>query len=849
MIGLTAVAVSLLLSIHFQLGVVHSRISFGKTSPGVRGNNFFWIDDNGVFLSSVNRLFTLGLVDQPTEGTSYYLVITHQPSSTIIWTANRDSPVSNSDYFVFSTDGEATLTSSEGRVVWRTNTKGLGVTAMELQGSGNLVLLNSTDGVVWQSFDFPTDTLVSGQVFRPRMTLVSRVATTSGTILSSGRYVLQMQQGDLSLLVNFQPVQKYWSLQSSAQRTKLTEESPETAVLTNSGWIFYGRSGAPAQKILFPGGQLPNSSIVFATLTSDGSISFGITDSNSSSLATTLLSIPAEFCDRPSPCGSYSLCSTNGVCSCPQALSTLYGPSCSPPESSSSNCHSSPHPSSFYSVGGGLSYFAVKFQAPAKVSGFEDCRNMCQNNCSCNALFFQKDSNSCYIWGQIGSLRLATTKEDSFDLYVRSSTVVTDNGKAGKSNSSLLVPIIAVSVVVSVGIFVLAAFLLIHRARKKRDEAKWSSSDEAEDTVEMVPGMPRRFKFRELQTATANFKEVVGRGGFGLVYEGWLPDGRRIAVKQLQKIGQGKKQFQAEVATIGSIHHLHLMRLKGFCAEGKQRLLVYDFMPNGSLDKFLFNNKSTAGAAAGGTDTGFLDWKKRFQIAVGTAKGLSYLHEECAVKIIHCDVKPENILLDANFSPRISDFGLAKLLSREESQAFTTMRGTRGYLAPEWLTTSVVSTKSDIYSYGMVLLELVGGRKNLDPSVKSSEKCYFPVYAYQKQAEGRMEEAIDERLRGKVDVKEVERCIKVAMWCVQEDWNLRPTMGRVVKMLTGSIDIPALPPTPPMGFRLHLSTLKDEISSLSGSGEGKTASTTTTNDTSEIADHAVLSSYELSGPR
>ncbi|XP_031499002.1 G-type lectin S-receptor-like serine/threonine-protein kinase SD2-5 [Nymphaea colorata] len=849
---LTAIAISLLLSLNFQLDAVHSKITIGKISPGLRGNNFDWIDDNGVFLSSVNRTFTLGLLNQPSEGTNYYLVITHRPSTTIIWTANRDSPVSSSDFFAFSADGEATLTSSEGGVVWRTNTKGLGVTAMELQESGNLMVLNSTEGVVWQSFDFPTDTLVSGQVLRPGMRLVSRVATTSGTNLSSGGYVLQMQQGDLSLLAEFQPVQKYWSLQSSSQRTKLTEESPETAVLTNSGWVFYGPSGNPALKILFPGGNLPSSSMVFATLTSDGSISFSITDSTTSSsgLVTMSLSIPAEFCDRPSPCGSYFLCSTDGVCTCPQALSTLYGSGCYSPQSPFPSCRSSPPPASFYRVGGGLTYFGVKFQAPKKVSGFQDCKTLCQTNCSCNALFFQNKSNACYIWGQIGSLQLATTMKDSFDLYVRSLTpAATDDGEARKSNSSLLVPIIAVTVVMSVGIFVLAVFLLIHKARKKRDEAKLSSSDEeAEDIEEMVPGMPRRFKFGELQLATDNFKNVVGKGGFGCVFEGWMPDGQRVAVKQLQKIGQGKKQFQAEVATIGSIHHLHLMRLKGFCAEGKQRLLIYDFMPNGSLDKFLFNKRS-AGAASGGTNTGFLDWKKRFGIAVGTAKGLAYLHEECAVRIIHCDVKPENILLDANFSPKISDFGLAKLLSLEESQAFTTMRGTRGYLAPEWLTTSAVSTKSDIYSYGMVLLELVGGRKNLDPSATSSEKFYFPVYAYQMQAEGRVKEVVDGRLGGDVDVEEVERCIKVAMWCVQEDWNLRPRMGTVVKMLTGSVEIPALPPTPPTGFRLHLSMLKGEVSSLSGSGEEKTASSTTTNDTSENAGHGVLSSYELSGPR
>ncbi|KAJ0858231.1 putative protein kinase RLK-Pelle-SD-2b family [Helianthus annuus] len=199
----------------------------------------------------------------------------------------------------------------------------------------------------------------------------------------------------------------------------------------------------------------------------------------------------------------------------------------------------------------------------------------------------------------------------------------------------------------------------IRYRNKKKNIELIEAPDEIseEDTfLENISGMPVRFTYKDLQEATNGFTTKLGQGGFGSVYQGALKDGTQLAVKRLEGIGQGKKQFRAEVSIIGSIHHHHLVKLKGFCAE-----------------------------------------------AIGTAKGLAYLHEDCDVKIIHCDIKPENVLLDENFIAKVSDFGLAKLMTREQSHVFTTLRGTRGYLAPEWITNYAISEKSDVYSYGMVL--------------------------------------------------------------------------------------------------------------------------------------------------
>ena len=206
------------------------------------------------------------------------------------------------------------------------------------------------------------------------------------------------------------------------------------------------------------------------------------------------------------------------------------------------------------------------------------------------------------------------------------------------------------------------------------------------------------FKYGDVRSATRNFSEKLGGGSFGSVYKGTLPGGGvAIAVKKLEgRLCVGEKQFRNEVRTIGVIQHVNLVRLRGFSSRGSERLLVYDHMPNGSLDKALF----------GGAAAPALSWRARFQIALGAARGLLYLHEGCRDCIIHCDIKPENILLDKDLVPKVADFGLAKLLARDFSRVLTTVRGTIGYLAPQWISSVPITAKADVYSYGMVLLEI-----------------------------------------------------------------------------------------------------------------------------------------------
>lgn len=266
------------------------------------------------------------------------------------------------------------------------------------------------------------------------------------------------------------------------------------------------------------------------------------------------------------------------------------------------------------------------------------------------------------------------------------------------------------------------------------------------------------FSYKELNAATKGFSEKLGHGGFGTVFLGELSDSSLVAVKRLERPGGGEREFRAEVCTIGNIQHVNLVRLRGFCTENSHRLLVYEYMSKGPLSAYLRRDGQN------------LSWDVRFQIAVGTARGIAYLHEECRNCIIHCDIKPENILLDKDFSAKVSDFGLAKFLGRDFSRVLATMRGTWGYVAPECISGLAITTKADVYSYGMTLLELIGGRRNVEtpPSAKSEEggtedKWFFPPWAARQIVEGNIAAVMDERLRGTYNASEAERLGLIAI--------------------------------------------------------------------------------------
>ncbi|KAK6921212.1 Protein kinase domain [Dillenia turbinata] len=301
---------------------------------------------------------------------------------------------------------------------------------------------------------------------------------------------------------------------------------------------------------------------------------------------------------------------------------------------------------------------------------------------------------------------------------------------------------------------------------------------------------PKRYSHYDIKKMTTSFKEKLGQGGFGDVYKGKLPDGRLVAVKVLSKLNGNGEEFINEVASIGRTSHVNIVALLGYCFERSKRALIYEFMPNGSLDKFIYDRHLMQGAT-------HLLWQNLYHIAIGIARGLEYLHFGCNTRILHLDIKPHNILLDEDFNPKISDFGLSRLCTRKESiVSMLEARGTIGFIAPEVFCRNFggVSHKSDVYSYGMMILEMVGGRKNVDVRVNRISEIYFPDWVYK-----HLEKDRDLGLNGIMTAEEDEKARKmvlVSLWCIQTDPSQRPSIGKVLEMLEGSISAIEVPPKP-----------------------------------------------------
>ncbi|XP_035549277.1 LEAF RUST 10 DISEASE-RESISTANCE LOCUS RECEPTOR-LIKE PROTEIN KINASE-like 2.2 isoform X2 [Juglans regia] len=310
-----------------------------------------------------------------------------------------------------------------------------------------------------------------------------------------------------------------------------------------------------------------------------------------------------------------------------------------------------------------------------------------------------------------------------------------------------------------------------------------------DDVEEFLQGqnnlMPIRYSFSEIKKMTKGFRERLGEGGFGTIFKGTLRSGRLAAVKMLSQSKANGQDFINEVATIGRIHHVNIVQLIGFCVQGSKRALIYEFMPNGSLNKHIFSSEAN-----------ILNYEKTYDIALGVACGIEYLHQGCDMQILHFDIKPHNILLDENFKPKVSDFGLAKLYPVEDSIVhLTRARGTLGYMAPEMHYKNIggISYKADVYSFGMLLMEMVSRRKNLNAFAEHLSQIYFPTWIYDQFHDGKNIEIQDAT---EDERKICKKMMIVALWCIQLKPSDRPSMNKVVKMLEGDVECLQVPLKP-----------------------------------------------------
>ncbi|XVE80838.1 hypothetical protein DITRI_Ditri15bG0012600 [Diplodiscus trichospermus] len=347
------------------------------------------------------------------------------------------------------------------------------------------------------------------------------------------------------------------------------------------------------------------------------------------------------------------------------------------------------------------------------------------------------------------------------------------SGTFKEKNQTMLVVGIAVPVAIVGLVVLIVIFAIIYVKRRKDDD------DDNEKVLLAIGPRANTFSYAELKAASEGFcpPNKLGEGGFGVVYKGTLSDGRVVAIKQLTAAShQGKSQFIAEVATISAVQHRNLVKLYGCCIEGKRHLLVYEYLENKSLDRALFGRSDL-----------HLDWPTRFNICLATARGLAYLHEESNPRIVHRDVKASNVFLDAELCPKISDFGLAKLFDDKKTHISTRVAGTIGYLAPEYTMCGRLTEKADVFSFGIVALEIVSGRPISDNSLED-DKIYLLGWAWALHENDRSLDLVDPSLV-EFDENEAVRAVRVALLCTQGSPALRPPMSRVVAMLAGDIQV------------------------------------------------------------
>ncbi|CAO1941649.1 unnamed protein product [Urochloa humidicola] len=762
----------LLVLLHLCTTTIATTDTISRTQP---------LSDNITIVSKEGN-FELGFFSPGNNG-NFHVGIWFRTVSkrTVIWVANRDIPVSNvsSGELKISMDGNLVL-KSLGAPIWSSNStrKPSRSTIAVLLDSGNLILrdqYNSSD-IFWQSFDHPTDTIVSGQWYgidKITREYQNRVSWKDQEDPAPGSFSFHADLVTMSKYVSvWNDLKVYW--QSGNWTGKAFTSIPGMPLKSDYSYDFVNNT----RELKFRWTTNDVSIITRIILSVNGQLQRH-TWSNDSKEWIIEWYFPAALCDVYSVCGPFGVCRTGSdeQCFCLPGFTPAYSRSWNLRAWSQGcvretdiQCVDSNKSTDKKVSDAFLKITNIKIsQNPItqKVQSMEECRSICLSSCSCTAYAHKDD---CNIWkGKLRDLKqLSDGNTDGLDIYIRlaaSDPLIQESEK--KSHRERLAVLIAVLGSIFMALFALGITVKIFHGRI-------TSQKTFSDNDSLII-----YDYSFLQHCTKNFSDKLGQGSFGSVFKGLLPDSKPIAVKKLQGMKQGEKQFHTEVRALGKIHHNNLVHLSGFCLRGVERLLVYDFMVNGSLDTHLFKNEK------------ILDWNTRFLVILGVAKGLYYLHDECHDRIVHCDIKPENVLLDADFSPKVADFGLAKLMDRHFSRALTTIRGTIGYLAPEWIGGLPITPKADVYSYGMMLFEIISGRRNSE-SMENGTIRYFPVWAAMRISEGDISEILDHRLSD-VNSIELERACKVACWCIQDNEAHRPTMQQIVQILQGIQDVSVAP--------------------------------------------------------
>ncbi|XP_040367749.1 G-type lectin S-receptor-like serine/threonine-protein kinase At4g27290 isoform X5 [Rosa chinensis] len=713
------------------------------------------ISDNGSALVSSDGTFELGFFS-PGNTKHRYLGIWYKniPVKTVVWVANRCKPIDDSSgVLMINSTGYLVLLGQNKTVVWWTSlAKYAQSTMVQLLDSGNLVVRDVTDGKsLWQSFDYPSDTLL------PEMKMGWDFRTGLQRGLSAWKNSEDPCPGEFTYGIEMEP-----------------HAYPE-AYFRKGGLKFY-RSG-PWNGLRFSGAAALRSNPIYSFdfVHNDDEVYYMYKLQNKSVISIVVLNgttstrhrltwieaeqtwrayaiVPRDFCDQYGLCGANAECivSNSPVCQCLQGFTPKSPEKWNLTDWSLGCTRKKPLSCQESDKDGFVKFTDLKLPDTThswvnKSTNIKECRAKCLNNCSCMAYTssdIKAGGSGCAIWfGDLLDIR--KIPDAGQDLYIRMSASEIEKREEGAQKEDLKLPI---------------------------------------------------FNITTIATATDNFSDdkKLGEGGFGPVYKGTLADGQEFAVKRLSSSsGQGFNEFRNEIIMIAKLQHRNLVKILGCCVQ-EEKMLMYEYMSNGSLDYFIFDQTR---------EELLLDWPKRFHIICGIARGLLYLHQDSRLRIIHRDLKASNVLLDDEMNPKISDFGLARILTGGDQTGGNTKRvvGTYGYMAPEYAADGVFSVKSDVFSYGILVLEIISGRRNKG-FYHPDDSHNLIGNAWRLWNEGRPLELIDSWLKSLCDLSEVLRCIQVSLLCVQHHPENRPSMASVVIMLGSDIAL-AQPKQP--GFLLE----------------------------------------------
>ncbi|KAJ0612317.1 putative protein kinase RLK-Pelle-SD-2b family [Helianthus annuus] len=796
----------LIISLTILLHYVAAQRTNGSVSVGA---SLTATPDAKPWLSSSGE-FALGF--QNVQGTDRFLLSIFYdkiPEKTIVWFPEGGLTVATGSKVDLVDRRGLVLSDPQGKEVWSSGSSS-DLAYGYMNDTGNFVILGSNSSNIWESFKYPSDTILPTQVLPIGGVVKSKMGKTNFT---GGKYQLRMLEGG-NLVLKTQdmfPGSIYNAYYDSGTSDDSNPMNSGSQLVFDATGYLYILTRNETRVDLTGRDSLPSGDYYHrATLDSDGVFTQYFYPKNSTEDTSWEITwfVPEDICRSTDSkaCGLNGVCildNNRPKCECPQGFSLvdpntpngdckpIFTPSCDDGESNHGG-----DVLDFIELTN-IDWMGSDF-ASLNPSNEQTCRTFCLKDCLCKVAIY-RDSQ---CWKKQLPLKNGF-KDPSYNVkaLVKFSKIDGPSGTGGnktgtggnktgagegksgtgedKSGRSLIFAgsVLLGTSVLGIAVLIGVIYVCFFQIHKK----KAINSYRCSTTVET--NLPR-FTYEELVKATDWFKDELGKGAFGIVYKGVIGT-TIVAVKKLETMFKdGQKEFQTEVNTIARTHHKNLVQLLGYCDDGEQRLLIYEYMTNGTLAAFLFGDMRPS-------------WKQRSYIAVGVAKGLTYLHEDCSNQIIHCDIKPQNILLDDCYNAKISDFGLAKLLMINQSQTHTGIRGTKGYVAPEWFRNTPVTLKVDVYSFGVLLLEIISCRKSvvIDDDDDAEDVAVLTDSAWDCYQEGRLDAFVNNDLEAFDDLEKLTTFMMVGLWCVQENPLLRPTMKKVIQMLEGVIEVTE-PPCP-----------------------------------------------------